>query len=277
MSEVIEYAEFIKRNRGYIDSDLQRKIRQTKLLIAGCGVGSTTAEAAIRLGFENITLIDADSVSVHNLNRQCFVASDIGRAKVCALSQRLKAINPNSKITELNAWVATENAHQLVENADFVIDTIDFLDLSAIIALHDECHLQHIPVVSGFSAGMGSVAIFFEPGNPCTFRSLFDIPASGSVNNMSYVEKFSKVMDTLKNVFDSNVHQAISKSLEIMEDGKPCPAPHLSIGAFSLAALTMTIVVGYLSGRRITAAPQMIIDNLIDLIQKPGILLQSNS
>ena len=58
-------------------------------MIAGCGIGSTIAEACVRLGFEHLTLIDKDRVEAHNLNRQDFAAADIGTPKVDALARRL--------------------------------------------------------------------------------------------------------------------------------------------------------------------------------------------
>jgi molybdopterin-synthase adenylyltransferase len=58
---MIAYEELVLRNQGYIGAELQARIRKTRLLIAGCGVGSTVAETAIRTGFETITLADADS------------------------------------------------------------------------------------------------------------------------------------------------------------------------------------------------------------------------
>jgi len=50
---MFNYQEFTKRNEGYINIELQQKIKGTRLLIAGCGIGSTIAEEAIRIGFKN--------------------------------------------------------------------------------------------------------------------------------------------------------------------------------------------------------------------------------
>ena len=72
------YAELTQRNVGYVSDDLQARIRATRVLIAGCGIGSSFAEAAVRLGFEHITLVDGDTVAATNLNRQTFTAEDVG-------------------------------------------------------------------------------------------------------------------------------------------------------------------------------------------------------
>jgi len=63
------YYKLVLRNQGYISKELQEKIQKTRLLIAGCGVGSTVAEAAARLGFCNFILTDGDTVE-DNVRKQ---------------------------------------------------------------------------------------------------------------------------------------------------------------------------------------------------------------
>ncbi len=261
---MIAYKDFIRRNHGYIDEALQDRIRRTRVLIAGCGVGSSVAETAIRTGFESVTLADADTVAAHNLNRQCFTADDVGRPKVTALKRRLNAIYPSARVSACNDWISGRNVRRLVASCDLVIDTVDFLDLSAIVALHDEAGRQGKPVISALSAGFGAAAVYFPVGCPVTFRELFDIPAKGPVDNLSYVEKFSKVMTRLADVLDPTVVKAIARALTFMEDDTPCPAPHLAIGAAAVAALVMTIAVRALGGQPVPQAPAMIVDNLVE-------------
>ena len=95
---MFNYKDFTKRNEGYIPPSVQNKIENTRLLIAGCGIGSTIAEAAIRLGFQKITLVDGDIIELHNLNRQDYSYSDVNKPKVIALQNRLLAINPEATI-----------------------------------------------------------------------------------------------------------------------------------------------------------------------------------
>ncbi len=75
-----DYKKFTNRNSGYVSPSLQERIRGSRLLIAGCGVGSAVAEAAVRIGFREILLVDADTIEEHNLNRQNFTFDDIGLA-----------------------------------------------------------------------------------------------------------------------------------------------------------------------------------------------------
>ena len=82
------YDSFVTRNCGYISEEAQNRIRACKLLIAGCGIGSSPAICAARMGFEEFTLVDGDTVDIHNLNRQFYEFSDIGRRKVDALKNQ---------------------------------------------------------------------------------------------------------------------------------------------------------------------------------------------
>ncbi len=88
-----------QRNRLYISEEEQEKIKKCQILIGGAGIGSIIAECALRLGFENICIIDGDIVEKTNLNRQNYIFSDINKHKAKAISERLKCINPNANIT----------------------------------------------------------------------------------------------------------------------------------------------------------------------------------
>ena len=155
------YHELTLRNTGYIADEVQEKVRATHLLIAGCGIGSSFAEAALRLGFENVTLADGDTVSAHNLNRQNFNAEDIGQSKVQALARRLRAINPAANVREFDAYLNPSNIVEMVAKADLIFDTIDFLDLVAIVALHDECRRQKKPAITALAVGWGAGCVVF--------------------------------------------------------------------------------------------------------------------
>lgn len=278
------YDEIFLRNKGYISAEVQAKIRATRLLIAGCGIGSTLAEAAARTGFEQFILVDADQVETHNLNRQAFTVYDVGEPKVQALAKRIIEINPLARISAQNLWVDANNISGLVEKSDLVFDTIDFLDLAAIVALHDEANRQGRPVISCVSAGWGAAAVYLppraerQPAPPtgggesgCYFRQLFGLPAAGPVENASYVKHFKIFIERIGAHLDPDVVEAMAKALTIMEDGTPCPAPHVAAGAYAVASLAVTMAVRLLAGRKVTAAPHLVLANMGALASGEGI------
>lgn len=91
------------------------------------GVGGWCAEALVRSGIGELTVVDSDTVCVTNINRQVQASqSTIGEFKTEILARRLRDINPHCVIREYNAVFNEENADNFgIENIDYVIDAID--------------------------------------------------------------------------------------------------------------------------------------------------------
>ena len=259
------YSEFTSRNSGYISAELQGKLREMSLLIAGCGVGSVFAEVAVRLGCENITLIDGDLVNVHNLNRQDYVSSDVSRYKVEALAERLRAINPVAKIDPKCIYIDSTNVEAIVASSEIIFDTIDFADLAAVISLHDEAARQGKPVFSGMNIGWGAGLVYFPEGGECTYRDLFELPKSGSVEGYSYTQQFELFVKKASHILPADVKEAVRTGLKQMEDGSPCPMAQVAPGAYCLAGLAGTALVRYLAGLPVSAAPDIIYSDMSNL------------
>lgn len=273
------YAKLTLRNKGYISNDLQKSISQTKILIAGCGVGSTIAELAARMGFQNFILIDGDTVEAHNLNRQAFTHLDIGHAKVEALAKRILSINPEAHIEKINDWVTPQNARELVGKVDLIFDTIDFLDLEAITSLHDQCQLQRKPILSAVSAGWGAALMYFphDKTADANFRQLLGLPAQGSVAHCSYIKHFAQFFQGIAGHLDPQIVQAMASALTIMEDGKPCPAPHVAPGSYSVATLALTAASRILNGDPVCGAPELMLVDLSQVCLNTVVRLESLS
>ena len=272
----IRYEDLYLRNKGYISDETQEKIRKTRVLIAGCGIGSTIAEAAMRAGFEHMVLADGDRVDTHNLNRQAFRVSDIGEFMVKALAKGLKEINPNARIVEFNEWINQSNVADLVGQCDLIYDTIDFLDIATITVVHDEANAQKKPIISAVSTGWGASAIYFPPGRSevCGFRTLFGLPEKGTVANESYVEHFGVFLQRIAEHLDPGVVQAMAKALTIMEDGTPCPAPHVSAGSYAVASFAVTMAVRILNNEKVTQSPYLVLANMGRICSTEGIDLR---
>lgn len=248
-----------RRNLGYVSAETQKKLGEIIVLFAGCGVGSAPAEAAARLGVKNFILVDGDTIEEHNLNRQSFEYEDIGSPKVTALKKRIQKINPNAKVEAINDLVSLSNAEALVKRADIVFDTIDFLDLSAIVHLHDMANKHAKPVISLFTAGFGAVGIYVKPETRkrSWIRELFQLP-DGDLRGESYTEHFFKFFERLGGHLNPQVQMAMGEVFQKMKDGIPCPAPHVVAGSQSASALGMHLLTKYLNGDSIVSAPEFI-------------------
>lgn len=268
---MLAYADLTLRNSGYVSDETQAKIRGCRLLIAGCGIGSSFAEAAVRLGFENLTLVDGDTVAAHNINRQDFTVEDIGKAKVRSLGKRLRAINPMLNVQEIDGNIDRTNVAEIVAEADMVFDTIDFLDLGAIVALHDECRRQEKPAITAWGIGWGAACIYFPIGGTWSFRRLFGLPEDGAVEDQCYASVFSPLVERLQAYLDPAVVAVTRKALTVMRDGTPCPASQVSPGAFAVGALGCTVAARILAGLAVPPAPRLILVDMPTALISGGI------
>lgn len=117
------------------------------------GVGSWAAEAVARNAVGTITLVDLDNIAESNVNRQLHAVDGVfGKAKVTAMAERIRLINPNAQIIEIEDFVSVENIATLLSTQySGVIDCID--DAKAKAAIADYCLSRKIPLVVTGAAG----------------------------------------------------------------------------------------------------------------------------
>ena len=260
MSTPFDYDTFTTRNEGYVDKSTQKKIHDSALLIAGCGLGASTAIAAVRMGFRRFVLIDGDVVDAHNLNRQFYDADDIGSPKVLALRKQLLRINPDAEVVSVHANLDQKNAAELVAQADIVFDTIDFLDLEAIMNLHMTAQAMGKPVFTALSIGFGAGVLYFPADGAVSLPGIIanDLKSAQAEGDASYAAVFGKLMGRIGAHLDRQVVEQVSRALTIMEDGRPCPASQIAVGSFTVAAMAVAMMHDMLAGLPVPAAPIML-------------------
>ena len=146
---------WLRRGTLLLGEEKQERLAQAHLLIVGLGgVGSWAAEMLCRAGAGAMTIIDADVVDVTNINRQMpALASTVGQPKCDVVAERLRAINPDVKITVKQMFITPENVPALLDEGgfDFVVDAIDTLDPKG--ALIRGCWERDIKIISSMGAG----------------------------------------------------------------------------------------------------------------------------
>ena len=117
------------------------------------GVGSWAAEALARSAVGAITLIDMDHVAESNINRQLpALESELGRAKVAVLHERIAQINPRCEVTCHEEFVTLDNAAELIPAEDlWVIDCIDSFRVKA--AMIATCRRRKQALITVGAAG----------------------------------------------------------------------------------------------------------------------------
>jgi molybdopterin/thiamine biosynthesis adenylyltransferase len=105
----------------------QKKILSSKVLIVGAGgLGSPAAEFLSRAGVGSVGIVDNDRVSLSNLHRQgLYNTSDIGKFKVKVAKDKIKNINPNTKVTIYKIRLNKVNFKKIINNYDYIVDGSD--------------------------------------------------------------------------------------------------------------------------------------------------------
>ena len=117
----------------------QKKILSSKVLIIGAGgLGSPVAEFLSRAGVGSIGVVDDDKVSLSNLHRQSlYNTSDIGKFKVKIAKDKIKKINPNTKVTIYKIRLNNNNFKKIINDYDYIVDGSD--NFTTKFLLNDYC------------------------------------------------------------------------------------------------------------------------------------------
>lgn len=136
-------------------ADRLARLQTAHVLVVGLGgVGAYAAEMLCRAGVGELTIVDGDTVTDSNRNRQLIaLTSTFGQPKTDVLAARLLDINPDVKLHRYSEFLRDERTSELLRAAhyDFVVDAID--TLSPKVFLLYEAHRLGIPTVSSMGSG----------------------------------------------------------------------------------------------------------------------------
>ena len=130
------------------------KLKNTRVAVFGLGgVGGYTVEALARSGVGALDLVDHDTVSLTNLNRQILATRDtVGLSKAQVAAQRVKAIDPDIKVTAMQTFFGPDTADGFhFEDYDYVIDAID--TVTGKLALVTAAKAAGTPIICAMGAG----------------------------------------------------------------------------------------------------------------------------
>ncbi|HRF85141.1 MAG TPA: tRNA threonylcarbamoyladenosine dehydratase [Alloprevotella sp.] len=147
-------ADWTERTELLYGAEKTGRLHRAHVLIVGTGgVGAYAAEMLCRAGVGALTLIDADTVSLSNINRQLpALHSTAGRRKVEVLAERFRDINPDIRLTLRAEYITPESVPTLLDGGfDFIVDAID--TIAPKVALLSEALHRRLPVISSMGAG----------------------------------------------------------------------------------------------------------------------------
>lgn len=156
----------------------QEQLGESAILIIGAGgLGSPAAFYLAAAGIGQLGLIDSDLVELSNLQRQILHATrDVGKPKVRSATRKLRALNPEIRVTPHLSRLTLDNAAQLMKPYDFIIDATDNFETKFLIA--DVCHASDKPYSHAGIRGFHGQTMTVLPGATTCYRCVFeDTPA----------------------------------------------------------------------------------------------------
>jgi len=145
--------EFI-RTRMLLGDEAMTRLEKARVAVFGIGgVGGYTVEALARAGIGQLDLIDSDTVSISNINRQILAThSTVGMPKVEAAKKRILDINPHAVVRTYQVFYNSETADQFdFSQYDYIVDAID--TVTGKLALVQQAVAANTPIICCMGTG----------------------------------------------------------------------------------------------------------------------------
>ena len=204
--------QIILKNIGIIG---QKKILTSRVLIVGAGgLGCPVAEFLARAGVGTIGIIDDDKVNLSNLHRQSlYDTDDLEKSKVKTVKDKLKKINPNTKVNIYNYRINEKNFDKILKNYDFIVDGTDNFKTKFLI--NDNCiKFKKFLVTGAISKFDGHIFTFNfkDKKTPCLRCFYQENEISDDILNC----EFEGVLGTVANIVGSlQANEIIKKIINI--------------------------------------------------------------
>ncbi|MGN1037613.1 MAG: ThiF family adenylyltransferase, partial [Ruminococcus sp.] len=151
------------RTELMLGSNAMKKLSESRVAVFGIGgVGGYTVEALARSGIGSLDLIDNDTVSITNINRQIYALLDtVGQYKTDVAEKRIMQINPECHVRKYQTFYTPETSSEFdFSQYDYVVDAID--TVSGKIEIAVRANESGTPVISSMGAGNKLDPTMFE-------------------------------------------------------------------------------------------------------------------
>ena len=156
-----------------IQEEGQEKLLRSSILIIGAGgLGSPTLYYTACAGIGKIGIVDFDTVSLSNLNRQILhTPADIGRKKVDSAYDKLQAMCPETEFVCYDEKLTEQNIAQILKGYDAVCDCVDNIPTRRTV--NKACCELGIPVIESGVAGYEGYLLSILPGKTPCFHCVY--------------------------------------------------------------------------------------------------------
>lgn len=241
----MDMKEIFSRGASLLGEDGIARLRASRVAVFGVGgVGGFAAEALARSGVGALDLIDHDTVSPSNINRQIIALhSTVGRKKVEVMAERIADICPDTVVRTFDTFYLPETAHLFDFSIyDYVVDAID--TVSGKIALVMQAKAAGTPIICAMGAG--------NKTDPSAFR-VADI----SQTKVCPLAKVMRVELRKRGITDVKVVYSEEPPLIPLEEGVPGSLAFVpsAAGLMMAGAVVMDLADVNLDTRRKGARP----------------------
>jgi len=198
----------------------QKKIMSSKVLIVGLGgLGCPAAENLVRAGIGTIGLVDNDIVSLSNIHRQSlFNSNDIKKTKVNVAANKLKQINPLTKIKTYKSRLNENNIEKIIKNYELIIDGSDNFRTKFLI--NDYCMKLKKKLVTGAISKFDGHIFTFDFKNKKT-ASLKNFYQENEISDDILNCEFEGVLGTTASIVGTTqANEALKMLMEIGQNLK---------------------------------------------------------
>ena len=195
----------------------QKKIRNSKVLIVGAGgLGCPIADYLSRAGVGTIGIADFDKINLSNIHRQnLYNSKDIGKYKVDVVKEKIKSINPFTKIKTYKKKITNKNLNNIIKSFDVIVDGSDNFKTKFLLNKYS-IKYKKILIVGAISKFDGHVFTFDfkDKKTPC-LRCFYQSEPSDEILNCEAEGIMGPVAGIIGNI---QANEVLKKILKIGKD-----------------------------------------------------------
>ncbi len=250
------------RNWAFIPNSVQKKLANTRMLVAGTGLGSVIAERAVRTGFGKFILADGDIVESSNLNRQMFTRLDLSFNKARVSQKHLLDINDKIEVEVIEEYLTPDTLRDPISRSDLIVNTIDF-DHPAFFDCNRQAQEQGKTVFFPLNIGWGGVLLVFSPDSP-SLETFLELDSQRSCS-------FDQIKDKLiRKIVRNNLPDYLLPLFDLSDNPSSdewINDPQLAVASAISASLVVTAAVSSVRNIAIKTVPEF---TYIDFYQELG-------
>lgn len=226
------YWELVTRQMSIVTKSEQTRFKDAKIAVMGCGgIGGEVIEMLARMGVGELNVVDNDYFDLSNINRQVLSTfENLGLSKSEVAKEKVRQINPYTKVNAFKDEINEENISQIVDDSDIIIDCLDNLLTRVIVSRYAKSN--NIPFIHGAIHGtLGQITVFTNEKD-IDYETMFNLPSKDKKLDETIKDELNKLASEKPPVIGPTANivgcmQAIEAFKIITGIGKIVTAPEI--------------------------------------------------